>query len=127
MAFDTSDERLPYQQVAHALREEIRSGRLQPGDRMPTVAALCEKFSVAKMTVERAISELREEGLIVSWQGRGTFVRDPIDRDGRSPAITETGDHQTHSMIVSQLDLVVEKLDSLESRIAALERKSPKK
>lgn len=76
MAFDTSDDRLPYQQVADSLREEIRRGDLGPGARMPTVAALCERFNVAKMTVERAMKELREEGLVVSWQGRGTFVRD---------------------------------------------------
>lgn len=71
----------PYQQIADALREEIRTGALQPGDRLPTVVALGERFGVAKMTAEKALKELRSEGLIVSWQGRGIFVRDASSID----------------------------------------------
>lgn len=77
MGLDTADQRLPYQQIADTLREEIRSGKLRPGDRLPTVVALGDRFGVAKMTAEKALKELRDEGLIVSWQGRGTFVREP--------------------------------------------------
>jgi len=89
MGLDTDDQRLPYQQIADTLRAEIRSGNLRPGDRLPTVVALGDRFGVAKMTAEKALKELREEGLIVSWQGRGTFVREP-GADGRATPTTSS-------------------------------------
>ncbi|WP_089005777.1 winged helix-turn-helix domain-containing protein [Micromonospora viridifaciens] len=58
-----------WQQVADALRAAIRDGVTPPGDRLPTVAELAEQYGVAKMTVQRALTDLRAEDLIVSWQG----------------------------------------------------------
>src|SRR5690349_2494332 len=81
------DRRAPYLQVADALRASIHDGAYAPGDRLPAVAELAERYGVAKMTVQRAVAELRKEGLVISWQGRGTFVRDrsTTGTDAESP------------------------------------------
>lgn len=76
MGLDSNDQRAPYAQVADALRRAVRDGTYSEGERLPSVAELASEFGVAKMTVQRAVSELREEGLLASWQGRGTYVRE---------------------------------------------------
>ncbi|MDQ2881249.1 MAG: GntR family transcriptional regulator [Actinomycetota bacterium] len=74
-ALDRTDDRPPYRQIADQLRAAIDRGELQPGDRLPSEAALMEHYRVARMTARQAIQELRGEGRVVSEQGRGVFVR----------------------------------------------------
>ncbi|MGH3937556.1 MAG: GntR family transcriptional regulator [Pseudonocardiaceae bacterium] len=74
-AIDKTDERPPYRQIAAALREAIKLGRLAAGDRLPSESELVERYGVARMTARQAIQELRTEGLVVSEHGRGVFVR----------------------------------------------------
>lgn len=72
------EERKPaYLSIAASLRERIASGRLVPGDRLPTERDLVEEFGVARMTVRHALDILQLEGLIDRRRGRtgGTFVR----------------------------------------------------
>ncbi|ANF59026.1 FadR/GntR family transcriptional regulator [Halotalea alkalilenta] len=61
-------------QVADWLREEIISGALAPGERLPTEAALCERFEISRSVVREAISVLRDAGLVVSRRGSGSYV-----------------------------------------------------
>ncbi len=52
----------------------IVSGRWQEGDKIPSEADLCEMFSASRMTANRAVKELTEQGYLVRAQGAGTFV-----------------------------------------------------
>jgi DNA-binding GntR family transcriptional regulator len=61
-------------QVADDLRAEMRSGGLQPGDKLPGEAEMADVYGVSRDTIRRATSELPEEGLLVILHGRGTFV-----------------------------------------------------
>jgi GntR family transcriptional regulator len=65
----------PYQQIAAMLRDAISSGRITPGERLPSEAELTSHFGVARMTARQALQELRGEGLIHAEQGKGVFVR----------------------------------------------------
>ncbi|MEU4841753.1 GntR family transcriptional regulator [Nocardia testacea] len=64
-----------YLQIADSLREKIEQGIYAPGDQLPTKATLCDEWGAAVNTVERALQELRENGLIETFHGVGTFVR----------------------------------------------------
>lgn len=64
-----------YEQIADALREQMLSGRLQPGDRLPTQEALSETFDVSRIVARRALDILEAEGLIDRVRGGGAFVR----------------------------------------------------
>jgi GntR family transcriptional regulator len=81
-ALDRTDDRPPYRQIADQLRAAIERGDLQPGDKLPSEAALMEHYHVARMTARQAVQELRGEGRVVSEQGRGVFVREapPVRR-----------------------------------------------
>lgn len=65
----------PYEQIAHLLRVAITSRQLAPGERLPAETKLAEHFGVARMTVRRAMQELRGQGLLVPAAGRGLAVR----------------------------------------------------
>ncbi|WAL96538.1 GntR family transcriptional regulator [Streptomyces sp. Je 1-369] len=79
MTKPTTDARPPYQRVADVLRQEIKSGRLKPGEQMPSHRELQERFEIANMTARSALRVLREEGLVYTVQGRGSYV---MDREG---------------------------------------------
>jgi DNA-binding transcriptional regulator YhcF (GntR family) len=75
MSLDPDDPRPPYLQVASALRAAILTKTLGPGDQLPSGTQLAKRYGVARMTVQQAIRILRDEGLVVSRQGSGVFVR----------------------------------------------------
>jgi GntR family transcriptional regulator len=64
-----------YQQLATILRARIESGDLAPNRPIPSETALQQEHGVARGTARRAIALLRDEGLVVTVKGRGTFVR----------------------------------------------------
>ena len=64
-----------YQQVYEALHRGIVSGRLRPGERLPSEAELVKQFGTSRITVGRAMRELQHEGLVERRAGSGTFVR----------------------------------------------------
>jgi DNA-binding FadR family transcriptional regulator len=65
--------------VAQQLREQIRDGGLESGERIPGHRELADAFSVGLSSVREAISMLVSEGLIETRAGRGTFVRHRTD------------------------------------------------
>jgi integrase len=66
--------RREYEKIAASLREDIRSGRLKPGDQLPTVAELAVAHTVAVGTAHRAMALLRDERLIEVTRGRRATV-----------------------------------------------------
>jgi GntR family transcriptional regulator len=75
VGIDDASPDWPYQQVAAQIRERIQAGTLGP--RLPSYMALAHELEVSPMTVQRAIRVLRDEGLVVTYPGRGTFVAPP--------------------------------------------------
>ncbi|MFF7150557.1 GntR family transcriptional regulator [Streptomyces griseoaurantiacus] len=73
-----------YEKIADELREDIRSGRPAPGERLPAETALAEKYRVSVPTMRQAMSVLQAEGLVERVHGRGTFVRKERTRNLRS-------------------------------------------
>lgn len=63
-----------YKQLKAGIRTEIASGRLRPGDRVPSENELVESAGVSRMTANRALRELRDEGVVERIAGSGTFV-----------------------------------------------------
>ena len=66
-----------YSQLKMVIREEIDSGRLKPGDAIPTEFELIESFELSRTTVRQAISELVTENVLYRKKGVGTYVAKP--------------------------------------------------
>ena len=60
--------------IAETLRTEIGAGHYQPGERLPTEAALSGRFGVNRHAVRRAVADLAEAGLVRARRGAGVFV-----------------------------------------------------
>ncbi len=66
-----------YQQIADRLRDQIDSGTLQAGERLPSEPDLVRQFDASRNTVRLALALLTNQGLVVTRQGLGTFVTEP--------------------------------------------------
>jgi DNA-binding GntR family transcriptional regulator len=64
-----------YERIASALREQILSGDLGWGERLPTQETLSDTYGVSRIVARRALDILEAEGLIDRIQGGGAFVR----------------------------------------------------
>src|ERR1700727_72322 len=65
----------PYHRILDDLRSEILAGIRVPGERLPSEHELAQRYGTSRPTVRRAIARLKAEGLVVTEQGRGAFVR----------------------------------------------------
>jgi len=63
-----------YMRVADQVEEEIRSGRLPVGARLPNERAMGTLYGVAPNTARRAVQELRDRGWVTTLPNKGTFV-----------------------------------------------------
>lgn len=61
-------------QVYDYLVNEIKEGRLKPGEKLPTERALSEKLGVSRVPIREAIRSLSRMGVLTTRQGDGTFV-----------------------------------------------------
>ncbi len=68
-----------YRQIAEDLREQIESGRLDPGQQLRTELELRERYNASRNTVRDAIKWLSNLGLVETKPGQGTFVVRKID------------------------------------------------
>jgi GntR family transcriptional regulator len=106
MSIDPPDRRPTYQRIADDLRSEIDSGAFRPGDKVPSERELARRYGTAHMTARQALGLLKDEGLITTQQGLGSFVRGrpPLRRigsnrysrhhrlQGKTPFMVDTGD-----------------------------------
>jgi GntR family transcriptional regulator, histidine utilization repressor len=72
----SSQSKPRYQQLKDLIIRRISSGELGPSDRVPSENELVESMSVSRMTANRALRELTDEGYVERIAGRGTFVSD---------------------------------------------------
>ncbi|MEL7098846.1 MAG: phosphonate metabolism transcriptional regulator PhnF [Pseudomonadota bacterium] len=71
---NTSGKTPLWKAIADALRADLAEGRYRPGDRLPTEAALAERFGVNRHTVRHGLSALVDDGLVRTRRGAGAFV-----------------------------------------------------
>jgi GntR family transcriptional regulator len=90
VSIDSRDATPLYAQLERGLRASIATGRLRPGDQLPTVRQLAVELQVNANTVARVYGELERAGVIETRRGVGSFVsatptqaHPPRDRDRR--------------------------------------------
>ena len=71
---DYRDARPIYAQIIDGFREQIATGILQPGDKLPSVRELAQNLAINPNTIQRSYRQLESEGWIVTVPGKGCFV-----------------------------------------------------
>ena len=84
VSIDTQDATPIYAQLERSLRASIATGRLQPGDQLPTVRQLAVELRVNANTVARVYAELERAGVIETRRGVGSFISATPD-EARTP------------------------------------------
>ena len=74
LQFDFSSNIPIYLQIRNQIVIGISSGRLQPGEKLPTVRALAEESGINVMTVSKAYNLLKQEGYIITDRRKGAVV-----------------------------------------------------
>lgn len=69
----------PWVQVTAVLRSRITSGEYPPGAMVPSIVQIYQEFGIAKTTARKVLAALREEGLITTTPGWGSFVTEKQD------------------------------------------------
>ncbi|WP_112470824.1 GntR family transcriptional regulator [Streptomyces triticisoli] len=109
----------PYRLVAEELRRQIRSGRLKPGERVPSSRDLEATYEIANMTARSALRMLRDEGLIHTMPGRGNFVADPLPPEADPKAGTREAANGGRMPTPEYVELS-ERLDAINARLDSL-------
>ena len=74
---DYSSPDAMYSKLADLLRSKIEQGVFKIGSLLPTEMAICAEFGVSRSTVQKALSVLEDEGIVIRKRGKGTFVVKP--------------------------------------------------
>ena len=103
-----------YEEIAAQMMEQIRSGALRPGDRLPPERTLAEEYGVSRTAIREALRSMEMMGCVESHVGEGTCIK--------TPSLQEIVD--PFSMLIAQNgrmggDLIEARL-ILETEIAAL-------
>lgn len=102
-----------FENVKRHISDGISSGDYKPGVKLPSESALVAEFGVSRMTVNRALRELSQEGSIYRMQGVGSFVNEPKPKE----SLLELQD--IRERIIAQGETYHCKLISMGSEIAA--------
>ena len=87
-----ADRRPMYLQIMEQMRHRIAVGDWPPGHEVPSIRAMAVATKVSVITVKRAYLELERAGVIVTRQGKGSFVADNVDL-GRQLKHEELDEH----------------------------------
>lgn len=69
-----------HEQIYIQLKNQILTGELEPGNRLPSVRQLSKLMNISRHTISRAYFKLEEEGFVETHASSGTFVKDNIER-----------------------------------------------
>lgn len=110
-----------YAQIQAQLLEMIRSGRLQPGDLLPSEEELSRIYGISRMTARQALQSLKTQGFANRQKGKGTFVTRPkMEKDiahlsGFSAEMRALGMKPSSRVLASQ---TVNASDEIASRLS---------
>jgi GntR family transcriptional repressor for pyruvate dehydrogenase complex len=101
------------QRVVAGLKDKILAGDLPPGHKLPSEAELIDEYGVSRTVVREAVTRLRAEGLLETFQGRGSFV---LAMPEPTSFTVEAAAIRTHHDVLDVLDFRL----GIESEAAAL-------
>lgn len=113
-------------QIMNQIKENIRSGELQLGDRLPSERAMAEQLGVSRATVREAIRSMELMGLVICMQGEGNFIPESLENSLIEPLSLMFMLNRSHANEISELRraLEIEAVRLAASKISVGEVKS---
>lgn len=117
------DKRPLYLQIAEAIRQALLEGQLRPGDALPSVREMAERWKCTPGTVQQAYKELTRQGIAVSRPGQGTHIGSaPSAVANATPLRRATVVHQAEAFLLEMLSAGYTIAETESSFRAALDR-----
>ncbi|MFE2166552.1 winged helix-turn-helix domain-containing protein [Streptomyces sp. NPDC059447] len=109
--------RARYLEIADDFKRRIRDGQLAPGEKLPSEAELMTDHGVSRTVARQAISRLREDGYVISHQGKGSFATVPgKDRPAkRSPEFEQITEYLAEMR--RDMHRLAERMDQVEALV----------
>ena len=92
-----------YQRIVESIRQQILSGSLGPGDRLPSVRQMAADWDCTAGTVQHAYQELASQGLILSRSGQGTRVINAVQVGGEAALRRANLVHRSEAFLLEVL------------------------
>ncbi len=87
LQLDLKSRKSIYEQVMDQLKEQIMTGQMSTGEKLPSVRELSKSITVNPNTVQKAYRELERQGYVYTTSGVGTFVADRSEIHADLPAL----------------------------------------
>ena len=87
LQLDLKSRKSIYEQVMDQLKEQIMTGQMATGEKLPSVRELSKSITVNPNTVQKAYRELERQGYVYTTSGVGTFVADRSEIHANLPAL----------------------------------------
>ena len=87
LQLDLKSRKSIYEQVMDQLKEQIITGQMATGEKLPSVRELSKSITVNPNTVQKAYRELERQGYVYTTSGVGTFVADRSEIHADLPAL----------------------------------------
>ena len=124
------------EQIFTYLKDEIQNGRISPGDKLPSENEIAEKYNVSRNTVRDAINKLAALGIVETFHGKGTFIKEIKVNDEIDSLIPqfvrESSDYlsmmnlriaiETQAVYLAAINSTYHDIDAIEAILLDLER-----
>ena len=103
-----------YEQICRQVKGAVASGKLKPGEPLPSIRSLARDLRISVITTKRAYEELERDGFICTVAGKGSFVAQQDMELARESSLREIEEHLTAALELSrQIELPVEELQNM--------------
>ena len=103
-----------YEQICRQIKGAIASGRLKPGEPLPSIRALARDLRISVITTKRAYEELERDGFLCTQAGKGSFVAAQDAELARESNLREIEEHLQAAVELSrQIELPAEELQHI--------------
>lgn len=92
-----------YEQITQQMKQAILSGKLQPGDPLPSIRSLAKDLKISVMTTKRAYQDLERDGFIETFAGKGSFVSERNQEFIREELFKQVEEHILKAMQKAKL------------------------
>ena len=94
LQLDLKSRKSIYEQVMDQLKEQIMTGQMATGEKLPSVRELSKSITVNPNTVQKAYRELERQGYVYTTSGVGTFVADRSEIHADLPALQKAQENR---------------------------------
>ena len=103
-----------YEQICRQVKGAIATGKLKPGEALPSIRALARDLRISVITTKRAYEELERDGFICTVAGKGSFVAQQDLELAKESNLREIEDHlQSAVELGRQSGLTLEELQDI--------------